>query len=289
VGHIGDRTGGFPARAVPGAAPAGNGDRAGAAVGVGRPRPVRRAGGDRGRLPRHRVRGGGGAGRRPGLRLHLVRHLVAGGHGTGLPRAHRSGLHQRGGRGRDGPLPAQRDGPVAASGVAAGVAGRVPGRAACGGGRIAGLAFRRRPGRPGVPAGRNCSHPGWAVLRYAQPDHRLAAVTRLGGAGQPGRRRPVRARQPRAGLPARGRVGPGAQRATGQRRARGRRRVPQRTAVPAHRRRLPPPGDRRAGRGHGAGQHAGAGPGARRRARRPGRPARTGPLDGATAPVPAVR
>ena len=66
------------------------------------------------------------------------------------------------------------------------------------------------------------------------------------------------------GLPARRAAGAGAGRPAGGRRAHGRGRRPQRPAVPAHRRRLRPAGRGGAGRGRGPGQRPG--PGARRRA-----------------------
>ena len=97
----------------------------GGAVPTGRARGRQRGAGaaDRGRVARHRVGGGRGAGLGTALRLHLLRHLVA-----GRPRARRPGpdrgeqagqLHQRGRPRRHHPLPAQRDRPVATAGVPA--------------------------------------------------------------------------------------------------------------------------------------------------------------------------
>jgi hypothetical protein len=63
------------------------------------------------------------------------------------------------------------------------------------------------------------------------------------------------------------------------------RRGQERAAIPAHGRRHRAPGDRRAGRGHRAGQRARPSPGARRGPRRPGRDARADPVHPAAALV----
>ena len=84
------------------------------------------------RVARHRVGGGRRPAGRAGLRLHLLGHLVAGRDGArpaGGDRGEPGGeLHQRGGRRRDRPLPAQRQRALAAAGVPAALgAGRRPG------------------------------------------------------------------------------------------------------------------------------------------------------------------
>ena len=109
-------------------------------------------------------------------------------------------LHQRGRRRRHGPLPAQRDGPVAAAGVPARLGRRSTWttllRAAA---DDAAVRRRRRPRRPGLPAAR----------RHAGP-HRARPA---GGSGsrapaEPGRDRAVHPGQPRPGAPPHGRATP---------------------------------------------------------------------------------
>ena len=116
---------GLPAGLLPDVVPAGAGAGAAVAGRAGRTRDRPRAAGHHRRLARHRVGGRRRAGHGPEVRLHLLRHV-----GAGRRRARRAGadrgqpageLHQRARRGRHDPLPAQRDGPVAAVGVAAGV------------------------------------------------------------------------------------------------------------------------------------------------------------------------
>ena len=226
-------------------------DRSAAARGGGGDRPGPGAG-DRRRLARHRLGRGRRARRRRPVRLHLLRHLVA-----GRRRARRAGadrgepggqLHQRGRRRRHRPLPAQRDGAVAAAGVAARLGrpratvdldgcwpqaaaepafaavvdpddpvflppGDMPARiaAAC-----------RRTGQP-VPAGPAATVR--CILDSLALAHRRAVRRRASGSRPDGRR--------------------GAHR---------RRRRPQRAAVPAHRGRLRAAGGGRAGRGDRVGQ-----------------------------------
>ena len=139
------------------------------------------------------------------------------------------------------PLPAQRDGPVAAAGVRCatwgGRAATWPGCSPTAAAR-AGAAAGRRPRRPASPA----------AGRHAGPDRRRLPRRRAAGAaGDPAEmvrcildslalayRRAVARRPP--SWPA----------GTRRRRARRRRRRPQRAAVPAHRRRLRPAGAGRA-------------------------------------------
>ena len=86
------------------------------------------AAGGRGRLARHRVGRGGRPGAGQELRLHLLRHLVAGRVWSSSQPVLTAGqppgeLQQRDRHRRHGPLPAQRGGPVAAAGVAADLVG----------------------------------------------------------------------------------------------------------------------------------------------------------------------
>ena len=119
----GDREGRAPAAHLPAVAPAGRGHRShyrAERAGFSAP-------GHRGRLARHGVGGGGRARGGTGLRLHLLGHLVAGRDGArraGADRGEpRRQLHQRDRHRRHDPLPAQRDGPVAAAGEPAQLAG----------------------------------------------------------------------------------------------------------------------------------------------------------------------
>ena len=156
-------------------------DRRARPVGPGRHRPGRPRAGDRGRLARHRVGRGGRAGPRRAVRLHLLRHLVPGRRGArpagaerGQPRGQ---LQQRTRRRRHGPLPAQRDGPLAAPGMPAGLGRRRPGGAAPRGRRAAGVRRGGGRGRPRVsPAG-----------RHAGADRRRVCPARPACAGQSGR------------------------------------------------------------------------------------------------------
>ncbi len=95
--------------------------------GRSRRRSDRRARDDR-RIARHGVRDRRDPGIRPRLRLHLLRHLVAGRRRTRAPRAERceppGRFHQRGRRRRARALPAQRHGALAAQRVRAGVGAR---------------------------------------------------------------------------------------------------------------------------------------------------------------------
>ena len=123
-----------------------------------------------------------------------------------------------------------------------------------------------RPRRPGLPAARATCPRGSPRLPPAGqpvPPTPAATVRCILDSLALAHRRAVRQAQELAGR-------------HGRRRAHRRRRRPQRAAVPAHRRRLRPAGGRRAGRGRRARQRAG--PGARRRggpgrARRDARPA----------------
>ena len=103
------------------------------------------------------------------VRLHLLRHLGPGRRGARRAGAHRGQpegeLHQRARRRRHDPLPAQRDGAVAAVGVDAHLeparARRRAGRRAARRGRAARGWPAHRSRRPGVPAAR----------RHARADH----------------------------------------------------------------------------------------------------------------------
>ena len=174
-------------------------------------------------------------------------------------------LHQRGGRRRPYPLPSQRDGPVAAPGVApfvgrGGRSGR-PRRPAGGRGGAPGRRAAYRAQRPRLPgAGR---HAGEDRGRLPQGRHAPAV--------EPARARPVHPRQPGGGI------------RHGRRRCRapvgadrpgcppGRWRRPQSAAVPAHRAGVRQAGHRRAGRGDGDREPVGPGSGARKHHRGPRR------------------
>ena len=225
LGHRADRRGGPARPAVPAAAPAREHHRAAAAGDA--PGSGRAAAGDRGRLARHRV--GGGRGARPGrpLRLHLLRHLVAGRRRARSPGPHRGRpagqLHQRGRRRRHRPLPAQRDGPVAAAGVlrAWDDAGQPDDLARCSP-RPPGAA----PGRPSSIRTIRCS----CRRGHAGRHRRSRAAATASVPPEPAGVGPVHPRQPRAGLRGGRPPGPGAVRAAGRRRAPRRRRRAERPA-----------------------------------------------------------
>src|SRR5215207_7932496 len=114
--------------------------------------------GHSGRLPRHRLRSGRGPRGGGKLRLHLQRHLVAGGHGTARS-CHSAGgyasqLYQRGRlRGHDA-FPEERHGTLATAGVQADL-----------GPRRAGLLLRRAdPPRRGGASRRRPAGPGSSRL-----------------------------------------------------------------------------------------------------------------------------
>ena len=151
--------------------------------------------------------------------------------------AHRGGprgqLHQRGRRRRHGPLPAQRDGPVAAQ--------RVPARLGAEDADRPGGAARR--GRR--PCRRRCRSSTSTTRGSCRPGDmpaRIAALRAPSTAGAARRRRPTIVRcildSLAAGLPPRAvRRGRRPRRAHGRRRARRRRRRAERPALPADRRR----------------------------------------------------
>ncbi len=128
-------------------------------------RAARRRPGDRGRLARHRLRGGGRPRRRRAVGVHLLGHVVA-----GRPRAGRAGpdrgrapgrLHERGRRRRHDPVPEERDGAVGAVGVLA-CAGATP--------RPAGPPGERRSRGPAADRGRHQRPAPAAAGRHARPD-----------------------------------------------------------------------------------------------------------------------
>ena len=231
----------------------------------------RRHAGRRGRLARHRLRGRRRPADRRGVRLHLLRHLVAGRASSSTRRCSPRrrappNFTNEGGVDGDDPLPAQRDGPVAAQRVAAHLGRR--------GDLGTGAARRRRPPapagrpdrrrrRPGVPAARATCRRGSPrpAARPASPLRRPAArsvrcILESLAAGLPPRRPATRRAVAAATVDVVHIVGGGAR---------------NEPAVPAHRRPCGLPGARRTGRGHRARQRAGPGPRPRRR------PARTSP------------
>ena len=124
VGVGSDRDAGVAAIAVPNRPSSGGPARAGPGRGRGRDGACRGNGRDPRRVARCGVGGGRRAGRRTAIRLHRLRDAVAGGRGaavTGAQRGEpRGGFHERGRRRRANALPAERDGPGAAAGDAAG-------------------------------------------------------------------------------------------------------------------------------------------------------------------------
>ena len=156
------------------------------------------------RLARHRVGGGRRAGRERAVRLHLLRHLVAGrrrarGAGPHRGRAARQ-LHQRAGRRRHGSVPAQRDGAVAAAGV---VAHLGAGRAAVDLPRCWPRPPRCPPGAGHRPRPTRVPPPG------DMPDAMRAECRRTGQPvpETPARVHPLHPGQPRRRLPPRVRAG----------------------------------------------------------------------------------
>ena len=160
------------------------------------------------------------------LRLHLLRHLVAGrrrARRAGADRGEPAGqLHQRARRRRPHPLPAQRHGPVAAAGVAAHLGARRGDaadlrRAAREAAARPAARPGRRPRRPLVPRRR-------ATCRHGSP--RPAAARGPAVPQTPGRDRPVHPGQPRAAFAAHGRRRRAPLRPHGRGRPHRRRRVP---------------------------------------------------------------
>ena len=169
-------------------------------------------------------------------------------------------LHERARRGRPGPLPAQRDGAVAAPGVDADVGDARRRR------RTSTACWPRaaelpaggptdRPRRPGVPAARR--HAGADRRRRCTRDGQPAAATRDGASSAAS----STASPPRSRPPSRMRRGCRAARVDVVHIVGGGSR--NELAVPAHGGRVRAPGGRRTGRGDGARQRPGPGASAR--------------------------
>ena len=195
----------------------------------------------------------------------------------------RGQLHQRARHRRHDPLPAQRDGAVAAVRVDAHLgAARAPAStSARPAGRGRGAAGRRpahRPGRPGLPAaGRHAGAdrpclPGRRPSRSTAPARRWSCAASWTAWPPPS---PAAIAAGRAAVRAAGRGDPP-----------GRRGRAERAALPAHRGRRRPAAGGRAGRGDRAGQPAGPGAHTRGPRRRPGGAAGPGPRGAPRAPVP---
>ena len=209
----------------------------------------------------------GGAGRRPTVRLHLLRHLVPRRASSSTrpvltEESRLANFTNEGGVDGSDPLPAQRDGPVAAAGVAADVGAGRASRPTCR--TLLDRGRRARRGGPVIdPDDPAFLPPG----RHAGPDRRACRAA-AGSSRRRPRRRVVRCildSLAAAYAPSRPRRRP-AVRPRRRRRPPRRRRSPQRAAVPADRRRLRAAGRGRPGRGHRARQRPR--PGARPRAHR---------------------
>ena len=197
------RRGGDPSVAAGAAARPGHAGRAVAGHGARGDRPAGPDGGHDGRLARHGERRGRGPRGRVRVGVRRVRHVGAGRRRAGRAGADRGEptrrLHQRGGRRRHRPLPAQRHGAV----------GPVRGAADLGGSG-ARARPRRAAGRRGAPArgrsgGRHRRSRAPAARRHGRPRRRAVPRDRPAGAVGPGGHRALHPRQPGRGVRAGGR------------------------------------------------------------------------------------